>query len=364
LSPTKKWTTSIKEAFVIMQIGNPEMDNIYNKIIYPSLKSCGLEPRRVDKHEEGDLLKSEIVEFIKSSEIIIAELTHERPNCYLEVGIAMGLNKNRNIVLVAREDHSPDRSGRQVGDPKVHFDLQGYNILYWNPNDLEDFAERLIKTINRRLKTLSEKISDESVVETIENEIKNGDQVGFNKNAREIKKLLIENWKNLYNKYLEIYLEANNSKEQDKTYLACLKEFEKLTDVIIWMGFLLIENSASDFYKFIEEMLVSIFEFPEIILKPLYGTAYTRYLQLLYVPIMALQNTYYYWGALSLFKEDFAALKVLLNINVRINDLTLSKSEVRPIWTIFRGERSAVFRGSYSESFEHLKNAYEYSETL
>lgn len=353
-----------------MQIGDPEMDVIFDKIIYPSLKSCGLEPRRVDKHEEGDLLKSEIVEFIKSSEIVIAELTNERPNCYLEVGIAMGLNKavglnkNKNIVLVAREDHNPDRPGRKVDEPKVHFDLQGYSILYWDPNDLEDFADRLIKTVNRRLKTLSEKTSDESIVDAIEKEIKNNDRVGFNKNVREIKKILIKNWKRLYNKYLEIYLETNDPKEHDKISLACLEEFEKLTNVITYIGLLLIENNAVDFYKFIEEILVSIFEFPEIILRPLYGTKYTKYLQLLYVPVASLQNTYYYWGALSILKKDFAALKVLLNINVRINDLTLSKTEIRPIWAIFHGDDLATFNRNYSESFEYLKNAYEYSKNL
>jgi hypothetical protein len=49
--------------------------------------------RRVDRHNEGDLLDSEIVQFIERSQIIVADLTNERHNCYLEVGYATGLER-------------------------------------------------------------------------------------------------------------------------------------------------------------------------------------------------------------------------------------------------------------------------------
>jgi len=55
------------QAFVIMQIGNSDLDKVYQECIFPAIKSCGLEPKRVDKHTEGRLLKSEIVGFIESS---------------------------------------------------------------------------------------------------------------------------------------------------------------------------------------------------------------------------------------------------------------------------------------------------------
>ena len=96
------------QAFVIMQIGNKELDEVFYKAIVPAIQSCGLEPRRVDKHNEGRLLKSEIVKFIESSDIIIADLTNERQNCYLEIGYAMGLDKFRKLILTAREDHYHD----------------------------------------------------------------------------------------------------------------------------------------------------------------------------------------------------------------------------------------------------------------
>jgi hypothetical protein len=144
----------MKQAFVIMQIGNPEMDKVYKNVIEPALASCGLDPKRVDKHNEGRLLKSEIVSFIESSDIIIADLTYGRPNCYLEVGYAMGLDKFRNLILTVREDHHQDSPNYKKGGPKIHFDLSGYDILLWDPNDLSGFKKELEKRVSRRLSTL------------------------------------------------------------------------------------------------------------------------------------------------------------------------------------------------------------------
>lgn len=144
----------MKQAFIIMQIGNPDLDVICRDAIVPALKSCGLEPKRVDKHNVGGLLKSEIVGFIESSDIIIADLTNERPNCYLEVGYAMGRDKFLNLILTAREDHNQDSPKHKRGGPKIHFDLIGYDILFWNPDDPIGFKEELEKRVKRRLKTL------------------------------------------------------------------------------------------------------------------------------------------------------------------------------------------------------------------
>lgn len=145
----------MRQAFIIMQIGNPDLDIVCKDAIVPALKSCGLDPKRVDKHSEGRLLKSEIVGFIESSDIIIADLTNERPNCYLEVGYAMGLDKFRNLILTAREDHNQDSPNYEKGGPKIHFDLSGYDILFWEPNNLNKLKEKLEKRVRRRLATLA-----------------------------------------------------------------------------------------------------------------------------------------------------------------------------------------------------------------
>ena len=140
----------MEQGFVIMQIGSPELDRVYERVIAPALEACGLRPRRVDRHNRGGLLASEIIAFIEESEILVADLTNERPNCYLEVGYALGVGKFTNVVLTAREDHDPDSPRHRPGGPKVHFDLAGYDILFWHPERLDAFRSELEKRVARR----------------------------------------------------------------------------------------------------------------------------------------------------------------------------------------------------------------------
>jgi hypothetical protein len=138
------------EAFIIMQIGNAELDQVCDEAIVPAIKAAGLAPRRVDRHNAGDLLKSEIVNFIERAQIIVADVTNERPNCYLEIGYAMGLGKNVHLILTARHDHFHGHPDHVRDGPKVHFDLEGYDILFWDPADRAKFREELTTRIRRR----------------------------------------------------------------------------------------------------------------------------------------------------------------------------------------------------------------------
>ena len=141
-----------------MQIGNSELDKLCENSIVPAIEECGYCAKRVDKHNKGGLLKSEIINFIQSSEIIIADLTNERPNCYLEIGYAMGLDKFKNLILTVREDHFIDSPNHKKGGPKIHFDLSGYDILGWEKGKELKFKEELIKRIKRRLAIISEQL--------------------------------------------------------------------------------------------------------------------------------------------------------------------------------------------------------------
>ena len=67
----------------------------------------------------------------------------------------MGRNEFRNLILMAREDHNSDSPNYRPGGEKVHFDLRGYDILFWNPNRLNDFEAELRKRIQGRLQLLS-----------------------------------------------------------------------------------------------------------------------------------------------------------------------------------------------------------------
>ncbi len=145
----------MSDGFIIMQIGNEELDRVCGHSIVPAIEACSLDPKRVDKHNQGGLLKSEIIDFIEQSDIIVADLTNERPNCYLEIGYTMGIDKFRNLILTAREDHNPESPNFKKGGSKIHFDLIGYDILFWSPDDLNSFRDELVKRIRRRQAIIS-----------------------------------------------------------------------------------------------------------------------------------------------------------------------------------------------------------------
>lgn len=144
----------MEEAFIIMQIGDPEMDRVCDDVMIPAIQAAGLVPRRVDRDNAGEMLKAEIISFLERSRIIVADLTNERPNCYLEVGYAMGLGKKPNLILMAREDHHHRSPNYKVNGHRVHFDLEGYDLLLWDPKELDHFRNELERRIKRRLALL------------------------------------------------------------------------------------------------------------------------------------------------------------------------------------------------------------------
>jgi hypothetical protein len=145
----------MQPGFVIMQIGNPELDAVYERAVAPALTAHGVEPRRVDRHNRGGLLVGEIILFIEEAELVVADLTYERPNCYLEVGYTLGAGKLTNLILTARADHDVDSPLHRPGGPRVHFDLAGFEILFWRFERLDEFRRELEKRIQRRQEMLS-----------------------------------------------------------------------------------------------------------------------------------------------------------------------------------------------------------------
>jgi hypothetical protein len=145
----------MQPGFVIMQIGDPELDLVYERAFAPALVACGVEPSRVDRHNRGGLLLSEIMVFIEEAEVVVADLTNERPNCYLEVGYALGLGKLTNLILTARADHDVQSPSHRHGGPRVHFDVAGFDILFWKPWLLGGFRRELEKRVRRRQQLLA-----------------------------------------------------------------------------------------------------------------------------------------------------------------------------------------------------------------
>lgn len=109
--------------------------------VYMTIKRCftkfGISAERADDIEHSGKITEEIINKIKTSEFLYADLTGARPNVYYEVGFAHALSKK--VILFRKSDES------------LHFDLAGYNCPeYKNLSDLENKLIRRLESMTGR----------------------------------------------------------------------------------------------------------------------------------------------------------------------------------------------------------------------
>lgn len=125
------------------------MDQVWKKGFKPGIEKAGYEPMRIsDKHHNNNIV-DEIIAEIRRSRFVVADLTHNtdedtdedkkgvRGSVYYEAGFAHG--HNIPVIFTCREDC------------KIHFDIQQYNCIFWQDNNLEklqkDLTNRIAATI-------------------------------------------------------------------------------------------------------------------------------------------------------------------------------------------------------------------------
>jgi TIR domain len=116
-----------------------DMDPIFEGID-AAARSVGLTAKRV-KDVQGDYrITDQIIEMIQSAFLVVADLSHERPNVYFELGYARGLGKT--VITIARKDTN------------IHFDVKDWvYIPYVDSRLLErDLAKRFEYEIARTKK--------------------------------------------------------------------------------------------------------------------------------------------------------------------------------------------------------------------
>jgi nucleoside 2-deoxyribosyltransferase len=106
--------------------------------IYSAIRSTcaafGVQATRIDDVEHQERITDRILEMLRNSELIIADLTGERPNVYCEVGYAHAVGKR---PILYRKKNT-----------RLHFDLSVHNVPeYRNVTQLKELLHKRLEAI-------------------------------------------------------------------------------------------------------------------------------------------------------------------------------------------------------------------------
>lgn len=164
-----------KRAFFIMAFGRHDLERVWKEVYKPVVNDLGFEAVRSDERDNGAIVIDQIINDISSgSDLIIGDLTYERPNCYFEIGYARAVREHFEVILCSRRDHVNHSDYRpkkflfeppmtfqlsiwpKYSPPKVHFDLAGYDVVSWEVDKLDEFRIRFQKRFEERMQYIRE----------------------------------------------------------------------------------------------------------------------------------------------------------------------------------------------------------------
>lgn len=129
---------SPRRCVVVMPFSS-ELDRVF-EVVRSAAERAGVELIRADKKQETRPVMSDLVTEVNRADLLIIDLTDQRPNVYYEAGLAHALNKS--YIMIAESDRD------------VTFDVRQMRVLFYGdrrvPKALEAELEQWIQAALRK----------------------------------------------------------------------------------------------------------------------------------------------------------------------------------------------------------------------
>lgn len=132
----------MRKCFVMQPFDKGEFDKRYDDVFAPAIVKAGLEPYRADRDLSASIPIEAIEKNIRDADVCLADISHENPNVWFEVGYAFASGKE--VVLVCKEGST------------FPFDVRHRTITTYSTHSTRDF-EKLQTDITGRLNAIKKK---------------------------------------------------------------------------------------------------------------------------------------------------------------------------------------------------------------
>lgn len=132
----------MKTCFIISPIGSKESnirknaDKLFDFILKPACDKAGFKPHRIDHINHIDKIDSKIIDYLETSDLVIADTSTQNANCFYEIGYRTALNKP--IILLKKEDEALPFDVASIRCISYGFDVETSSIV----------IDEIVKTIN------------------------------------------------------------------------------------------------------------------------------------------------------------------------------------------------------------------------
>ena len=129
------------KVLIAMQFNDPELNRVVEECFRPAVAHAGFELRTLNEKQSAGLIDDQLRVALRTSQFILADLTHGNNGAYWESGFVEGMG--RPVIYTCRK--------KEWDVKKTHFDTSHLVTVVWDANKLADASVKITATIRATL---------------------------------------------------------------------------------------------------------------------------------------------------------------------------------------------------------------------